>query len=147
MVQAMRRTGFSLVELLVVLALVGLVLGLALPNLAGLLDSVTRATEREYILDQIAAAGRAAAQRGIDYAILDTPAPDAPDSNAAAAAPPGVQRYPLDVPPAWRVQVEQPVLVRASGVCLGGIITVAHGDGPPTRLVLAPPHCRVAADA
>lgn len=141
----MRRAGFSLFELLIVLALTGLVIGLALPNLAGLLGSATRATEREYILDQIAAAGRDAALRGIDYAILDTPARDAaPDTSTA---PPGVQRYPLDVPPAWRVRVEQPVLVRANGVCLGGAITVAHDDGPPTHLLLAPPHCRVAADA
>ncbi len=53
--------GFTLLELMVVLALLGLIVAIALPNLQTLYDSVTRNTQRDRILDQITVLGREAA--------------------------------------------------------------------------------------
>lgn len=138
-----RPTGFSLLELLVVLALVSLIAALALPNLMGLYESATRATERDRILDQLAGMGREAMLKGHGYAVYGTtqgPMPtDAPDF--------GVQPYPLIVPEGWQVELDRPLWVRPNGVCLGATVTLSHPDSAPVEVALAPPYCRVNGDA
>ena len=63
-------TGFTLVELLVVLVLVGLVTALAFPNLERLRGAVTSKTDRDYILDQFAGLGRHAMLQGRAYVVF-----------------------------------------------------------------------------
>ena len=58
--RARSASGFTLLELLVVLVLVGLVTTLALPNLERLRGAVASKTERDHILDQFAGLGREA---------------------------------------------------------------------------------------
>ena len=55
----------------------------------------------------------------------------------------GRTRYPLDVPDGWELVVEEPILVRASGVCLGGSLTLLHEELDPVHVELLPPFCRV----
>ena len=132
-------TGFSLLELLVVLALVSLVAALALPNLVGLYGSATRATERDLILDQFAGIGREAMLNGHGYAVYGTAASDSRDTS--------VQAYPLIVPEGWQVELDQPLWVRPNGVCLGATATLSHPDSAPVEVALEPPYCRVEDDA
>ena len=134
-----RRNGFSLLELLVVLALVSLVAALALPNLVGLYDSATRATERDLILDQFAGIGREAMLKGHGYAVYGT----APGPQPGDAPNTGVQAYPLIVPDGWRVELDRPLWVRSNGVCLGATVTLSHPDVAPVEVALEPPYCRV----
>ena len=135
--------GFTLLELMVVLTLVGLVAALAAPNLQGLYGSVTRATERDYILDQFADLGAEALLRGRDYVVLDA----ASATGEAAIPPVGYEAYPLDVPAGWQVRLDRPLFVRANGVCLGGAATLLHQESAPVRIELRPPYCRVETDA
>ena len=132
--------GFSLLELLVVLALVSLLGALALPNLVGLYASATRATERDAILDQLAAMGRQArlAERG--YILRGWP--------SAPGTPPalGFETYPLTVAADWRVDLDRPLLARPNGVCLGATVTLRHPDADPVQVVLRPPYCLVEED-
>lgn len=137
-----RANGFSLLELLVVLALVSLIGALALPNLIGLYDSATRATERDQILDQFAGIGREAMLKGHGYAVYGT----APGLQPGAARGVGVQTYPLIVPEGWQVELDRPLRVRPNGVCLGARVTLSHPDAPPVEVALAPPYCRVDGD-
>ena len=51
------RPGFTLIELMIVLALLGLLTALAVPNLQRLFASVSTSTERQHILDQFEALG------------------------------------------------------------------------------------------
>ena len=132
------RNGFSLLELLVVLALVSLVATLALPNLVGLYDSATRATERDSILDQFAGIGREAMLKGHGYAVYGTAGPQPSDVPNA-----GVHAYPLLVPEGWQVDLDRPLRVRPNGVCLGATVTLSHPDSAPVEVALAPPYCRV----
>ena len=135
--------GFSLLEILVVLALVSLLGALALPNLAGLYDSVTRATERDQILDQFAGIGREALFSGQGYAVYGTASEPPPVS----ATDWRFETYPLIIPEGWQVELDRPLRVRPSGVCLGATVTLRHADAEPFEVVLAAPYCRVETDA
>lgn len=135
------EAGFTLVEVIVVLVILGLLAGLVLPNMPGLFESATRATERQRILDQFATLGAEALRQGRDFAVLGT----GPESDPASYT--DFEPYPFLVPEGWDVLVEEPILVRANGVCLGGKVTLRHPEAPPTELVLVPPLCSVGAGA
>ena len=64
--------GFTLLELMVVLALVGLVTVLAVPNLQRLYEGFTRKSEQGRILNQVAGLGRQAMLRQRAYAVFGT---------------------------------------------------------------------------
>ena len=53
--------------------------------------------------------------------------------------------YVVDVPEGWWLEFDQPLVVLANGVCLGGALTLSHEDAPGVRVELAPPYCRVGA--
>lgn len=138
------NAGFTLLELLVVLVIGGLLVAVAFPNLQRLYASAERNTERDRVLDQIAALGREAVAQRRAYFLAD---PERADNGLGDTAGTGYAPYPLEVPLGWRLRVDEPVLVRANGVCLGGEVTLLHADAAPRTVRLAPPLCRVAASA
>lgn len=135
-----RAAGFSLLELLIVLAVVGLLAALALPNLGQLYQSANLATEREHILNQIAALGREALLHRRSYVVFG--------ADSADAADPNFQPRRLDLPPGWTLELDRPLRVRATGVCLGAQATLRHAAAaePIARLELQPPYCAVGGD-
>ena len=134
--------GFSLFELMIVLALFGLLAAVALPNLQNIYDSITLATQRDRLLDQFSALGREAVLRGRDQVVLGTVGESAQmeDEDAQELG----DRYALNVPEGWDVQLDQPLIVRANGVCLGAEVVLLHGGGVDRRLLLRAPFCPVA---
>ena len=147
--------GITLVELLVVLALLGVIGALVLPNLERFTGSVTRSSERDLILNQIAGLGTEAMLQGRGFVILGTEELDELDAQAVAnsddeaqTAPPvhdvtGLPVHRLDIPDGWRLHLEAPLVVRATGACLGGRLALEHDDAPPVDVELVPPYCRV----
>ena len=187
--------GFTLLELIVVLVLVGLVTTLALPNLERLYAGLTRKTERDFILDQLAGLGRQAMLQGRAYVVFGTddaqeaelsgstwetgdaqeaelsgstwetgdaqeagpsgPAREAGDAASGGERVPlaghasgpsshaGHERYVIDLPEGWEIRLEEPLVVRANGVCLGGELTLYHRGAVDVRLGLEPPYCRI----
>lgn len=133
--------GFTLLELMVVLALLGLLTALVAPNLQRLFSSVSAATERDYILDQFEGLGRDALARGRAYVVF------AGEPNVdAAAAYPDYEVRPIDLPPTWSFRLDRPLVVRANGFCLGGELTLLHQGTQVVRTSLAPPYCRAEVD-
>ena len=136
--------GFTLIELVVVLALVGLVVVLAAPNLQVLYESVTRKTEQGRILNQIAGLGWEAMLHRRAYAVYGT-GDDAAVSDGRSAVS-GFESYALEVPEGWEMILDRPLLVRANGVCLGASMTLVHRGEVTARVPLKAPFCRVDAD-
>ena len=126
---------------MVVLALLGLIVAVALPNLQTLYDSVTRNTQRDRILDQIAVLGREAALVERNWIVLGT------TGDVAKLDGPEVQRlgdvHALDVPDGWDVRVSEPLVIRANGVCLGAEVSLLHRGEVVERIALEPPFCAV----
>ena len=138
------RLGFTLLELLIVLALLGLATAIAMPNLERFYAAATRATERDYVLDQVAALGRQAVLNGSAYVVFGN-APSLDPSEAARFAE--YETYVVDVPDGWRLQFDQPLVVLANGVCLGGALTLSREGEETVRVELAPPYCGISAGA
>ncbi|MCY3820093.1 MAG: prepilin-type N-terminal cleavage/methylation domain-containing protein [Gammaproteobacteria bacterium] len=138
------RFGFTLLELLVVLALLGLATAIAMPNLERLYAAATRATERDHVLDQVAALGRQAVLDGRAYVVFGN-SPSVDPSEAARFAE--YETYLVDVPDGWRLQFDQPLVVLANGVCLGGALTLSREGEEAVRVELVPPYCGISAGA
>ena len=139
--------------------LVGLVTTLALPNLERLQGAVTRKTERDRILDQLAGLGREAMLQRRAYVVVgsghagDVRFSGAAGETAAAgddsgpASHPGHERYVIDLPDGWEVRLDEPLVVYANGLCLGAGLALYHQGAEDVRIELEPPYCRVAPDA
>ena len=161
--------GFTLLELLVVIVLLALITALAIPNLERLHATLTSKGERDYILDQFAGLSRQAMLQGRAYVVFGTgatqrPEPAEPGRQTAGAAPAvshrqsdghsfqapspaGHERYVIDVPKGWAIQLDAPLIVRANGVCLGAELILHHRGAVDIRISLAPPYCRIDPDA
>ena len=146
------------------LALVGLVTAIAVPNLERLYAAVTRETDREHILDQFTGLGRRAMHRGQNYIVFsaggagNSPAeglsPESPQEGSGSAAQdlaaishPDHEPYALDVPEGWEIRLVPPLVIRANGVCLGAGLTLLYRGEAEPRIELEPPYCRIEPDA
>ena len=137
--------GFTLLELVVVLALVGLVTVLTMPNLVRLYEGFTKRAEQGRILNQIAGLGREAMLRERAYAVYGTRSDPAREQSGGQV--PGFERYALEVPAGWEINLDRPLLVRSNGVCLGATMTLLHRGQSAARVILQAPYCRVDGDA
>lgn len=133
--------GFTLLEMVVVLAIMGLVIGVAAVRVFTLVTSWRERTTLESIEQQFAHLPVLARQRGQDI-VLPPPRPDAADAAASTPPEPPALRLPHD----WMVHFSQPLRVRSSGLCEGTRIVVQHGARRYPRRV-APPFCAVVDDA
>ena len=149
-------TGITLVELLVVLALLGLIGALVLPNLERFTAGVTLNSERDLILNEIAGLGTEALLQGRGFVVLGTEELEELEAEADLYAegqpgPPvhdltGLPVHRLEMPDGWRLYLDAPLVVRATGACLGGRLALEHDDAPPVEVELVAPYCRVETD-
>jgi prepilin-type N-terminal cleavage/methylation domain-containing protein len=117
--------GFTLLEMLVVLALIAVMAGLALPNFSRLLDSFS-------IKNQWSALEREIADLPYQVFISGTPLQL---DNASAR-----QRL-ATLPPEWRAEIPVPITYRFSGWCEGGKIAVVAANGERRNYLLSAPSC------
>jgi general secretion pathway protein G len=135
------RGGFTLVEVMVVLALMAALLAIAFPQVVRLYTRARLAFERkdlEHQLSELPERVRAAGQAGI---LADPSASGAAMRAADAAAFEDPRPLHLSLPAGWRVSVPKPVLYHYTGACDGGEVVFSL---PPLslRYVLTPPLCR-----
>lgn len=138
------RGGFTLIEVMVVLALLALLAGLAAPNLLRLYEGFERATERGRILDQVAGLGERAMLEGAGLVLLGS---DPTDDGELPGRFSHYRKLRPDVAEGWWVVVAPPLVVHANGVCLGAVVELGEGERHVAAgevVELRAPHCRMA---
>ena len=117
--------GFTLLEMMVVLALMALAVGIVLPRLDVLVDGFGAASERETLVEAVASLGLIARSEGRQIRFTG----DLAD-------------LPGEIPSGWQVIPERGAIVfHASGACEGGNVRVL-GRNREFVYELAPPRCR-----
>lgn len=116
--------GFTLLEMIVVLAIMGLATAMVAPSMVRGIDSWRRQAVMDSLLDQIRALPGDARSRGRSIEISEA-------SLASEAAP-------LRVPAEWRLRTSRPWRVNGNGVCEGGTLQVGNDDGSRTVRVTGP---------
>lgn len=116
--------GFTLLELMVVLSILGIVTALAAPSLLRTIDAWQRQSLVDALFDQLRALPGKARARGMDIRI---------DAESLAGASP-----PVPVAPGWTLTPDAPWRVRANGLCEGGTLQLGDGSRSWTITVTAP---------
>jgi prepilin-type N-terminal cleavage/methylation domain-containing protein len=118
-----RRNGFTLVEVLVVLILLGLTSALVLPKFPAIYERFKSRGEQDAFFQSLGVLSLKA-YTGQKNIILD-------QSSATQL---------LELPSGWTLQIPKPIVYKSNGVCLGGELTYS-AKGIDTRIKLVPPHC------
>lgn len=123
---AAKAAGFTLLEMIVVLAILGLATAMVAPSALRSIDTWRRQTEQDKLLDQIRALPGNARATGRGVIISD--------ETLAAAKPP------LQIAADWTLRVPAPWRVNPNGVCEGGEVEIGNAYG--TRMIkVASPFC------
>ena len=124
--------GFTLIEILVVLVIVGMMTSIALPRLTSLYSSVENSSQRNALRGQIEALGYMAYSSGraivLESTIIGGDSPKA---------------SPLQLPEGWRIELAKPVRYASSGICTGGKLLIRDPQGGVETFELTPPLCRL----
>ena len=125
--------GFTLLEVMVVTALLALIASIAVPNLQRVSEGLGLATQRDAMLSDISMLGYRAWVLGQGFRL-----------DAEGLSQPLRDGQPVLVLPAgWRLRAESPIVYSFTGHCAGGVLTLQGPGGTTERVVLAAPLCKV----
>lgn len=128
-----RGLGFTLLEILLVLAIMGLLAGVALPRMQKLAESLEISNQRSDLHAAIA---------GLGYRAYASATPLQLESAAVAvSSSPGSAKMAVEIPSGWRLQVPAAIRYAANGVCSGGKLAIIDPTGSRETYVLKPPRC------
>jgi prepilin-type N-terminal cleavage/methylation domain-containing protein len=122
--------GFTLIELVIALAIIGLGLTFVLPRILAWVDRLAFSSRQQQFEDALAELGSRARRSGHSVVLRSTDL--APHSNE----PP-----PIELPSSWSLTVEPPIAFRYDGVCTGGKVRLSFPAGERSYR-LQPPYCR-----
>ena len=126
-----QSSGFSLLELLVVLSLLGLLTAITFPNIVNLYQSVGSRLQIDQIIDDINGLGYGAFNSSSEIILNNIP------ENT------GRQNAPINLPVGWRLAVVNPIQYRQNGACQGGEIRLFFEGELIISKKLTPPFCRI----
>jgi general secretion pathway protein G len=136
-------SGYTILELLVVIFLISLLAGLVVPRLTSMYDSIQQAYEREEVLARLGGLSYLAFQQSRDFELVSYPVEtsDKNQTNTSAFTEKNPSSpAPLELPAGWQVRTEQPIHFFANGVCEGGMVYVLRQQ-QQFRVQLVPPFC------
>ena len=125
--------GFTLIEIVVAIAIVGLALSFVLPRLSGLLDRLGSSMRQQRFEAQLAALGSEARRTGHTVLLLSSEPQQKPGTKPA-----------IELPSDWSLVVEPPITFGYNGVCTGGTVHLSFPGGE-RHYRLAAPYCRIEA--
>lgn len=128
--------GFTLLELLVVLVLLGLMTSVALPRMQRWHDAVQARAQGAALLDELRAAAFAAGARRTRMVMSDASLLAAPTTG-----PDPVVR--LTLPPGWTATTVESAAFLSNGLCEPGMLGLRSDRGVDLRLRVAGPRCSV----
>lgn len=138
------QDGYTLMEIIIVLALLGFMAGLALPRLERLYTSMQQSMQRSEALRCIADLGYQAwsQQQPLTLsrypAVIDGGSERAQLELASSNLDLTEEIFPL--PENWSVEAESPILYQRNGVCSGGTIIVRYYE-LESKYTLSAPFC------
>ncbi len=138
------RCGYTLIEMIVILVILGFMAGLALPRLEKVYTGMQRSMQRSEVLRCIADLGYQAWNHQ-QILILDHYPPKPTGSyeiSQLQTSPMGstLSEEVFPLPEGWKIVTESPILFKRNGVCSGGTITVSYSN-LSSRYVLTAPLC------
>ncbi len=119
--------GFTLLEMVVVLAIIATIAGVALPNFARMVESYEQKASLGTVTSELA---------GLSFRAFSTAVPITLSDDS-------VRTLLLSLPADWQFVVDKPISMQANGFCLGGDATMTAKNGATWRVNLAPPLCAV----
>lgn len=120
-------SGFTLLELLVVLVLMGLLASVVLPRMSLLYEKTMASFELEDIRLALARIPLQTYLSNSSYELKELPSLDK-------------TLMPIQIPDGWRVTAEHPIIYQSNGICLGGVVSAQYGN-VQYQLVLNAPRC------
>ncbi|MFA7555324.1 MAG: prepilin-type N-terminal cleavage/methylation domain-containing protein [Spongiibacteraceae bacterium] len=132
-----QNQGFTLLEMVVVLVLVGVVTGLVLPGLQRMYDSLSLALDRDELVAQLSSLALQVRHSGRDSYFAGYN----PDMDMSLQAlPEGFKSYISSSE--WQMAVDDTILITAAGFCpVGGRVKVSRGE-KTFELYLRSPDCK-----
>ena len=122
--------GFTLIELVVALAIIGLGLSLVVPRMMAWVDRLAFSARQQQFEDALAELGSRARRSGRSVVLRST------DLAAHTNEP-----SPIELPSSWSLTVEPPIAFRYDGVCTGGKVRLSFPAGERSYR-LQSPYCR-----
>ena len=126
-----QTSGFSLLELLVVLSLLGLLTAITFPNIVNLYQSVNSRLQIDQLIDDINGLGYVAFNSTSEIVLSNIP------ENTSR------QNAPVILPVGWRLAVVNPIRYLQNGACQGGEIQLFFEGELIIAKKLSPPFCRI----
>lgn len=134
---AMGSRGFTLIEMLVVMTILGLLSGVALPAMQRWHDAVQARSEGAALVEAVRIGAFSAGARRLNLMLDDRSF--GPSDNA----PGEVSRLALKLPEGWRVESVAPAMFLGSGLCRPGHVILKSARGQLMRLAVDASSCEV----
>jgi prepilin-type N-terminal cleavage/methylation domain-containing protein len=130
--------GFTLLEMVVALAIMGLLGALALPSLQKLTERTGFSLDRQDVERQLDQLPQIAASQGKALVLTSSPTNDDPVPAGASLQEP----YPVKLPEGWVIEVAAPIRYRYDGTCSGGRLHLTTPSSQSDYL-MRPPLCEL----
>lgn len=128
------QAGFTLLEMLVVMAIIGLAAATVIPALARVVAAVRHNGEAQDIVDQLGQLAFRAYISGKPIVLSE---------EVQKSLTPAI----VEMPSGWALSIAQPIHFNAMGLCDGGSVAIVAPDGDVTLVRLAIPDCAILVEA